>query len=199
MEDSAAFLADITTDNPNVWYELGHAMSLGIPFCVCCSEERTTPFPFDVSHLHIVKYKTGSTSDFTELGTRVTERLKAVVTHDARLQTLRKSVAGLTQTQGLFPNEVAALTVLFEYQYDEQPGIAADGLQVDMLKAGFTKVATNLAIAELSHKGLIESKRYENQLDDSYTNFSVSPTGLVWLRNNRSQLVGSTREGPEGA
>ena len=76
--DSLAFLADITTDNPNVWYELGYAMCMNVPFCVCCSEERTTNFPFDVSHLNIIKYKVGSSSDFTELGAKISERLKAV-------------------------------------------------------------------------------------------------------------------------
>jgi hypothetical protein len=196
MNDSAAFLADITTDNPNVWYELGHAMSLGIPFCVCCSEERTAPFPFDVSHLSIIKYKVGSTSDFTELGERITERLKAVVTHEARLQNLRKSVVGLTQTQGLAPNEVAALTVLFEYQYDDEAGLPARSLHKDMGKAGFTKVAANLALTELLEKELIERTDYEGN-EGRYSFYSLTKKGLGWLSANRDQLVMTDRREPE--
>jgi hypothetical protein len=182
MEDSAAFLADITTDNPNVWYELGHAMSLGIPFCVCSSEERTTSFPFDVSHLSIIKYKVGSTSDFNELGTKITARLKAVVTREARLQNLKKSVVGLSQTHGLSPNEVAALTVLFEYQYDDDPGLPGAGLQSNMDRAGFTKVAANLALTELLDKEFIERHPHTGY-------FSLTKKGLSWLTKNQDQLV----------
>jgi hypothetical protein len=115
IADSVAFLADITTDNPNVWYELGYSMSLELPYCICCSEERTTDFPFDVGHLSIIKYKVGSSSDFTELGAKITERLKAVVTHDVILRSIAKSATTLTETQGLAPNELVALAVLFEY------------------------------------------------------------------------------------
>ena len=33
-------LADIITDNPNVWYELGFAFALGRPVVMVCSDER---------------------------------------------------------------------------------------------------------------------------------------------------------------
>jgi hypothetical protein len=188
MSDAAAFLADISLDNPNVWYELGSAMAAELPFCVCCSEERTANFPFDVSHLKIIKYKTGSTSDFTDLGKRITERLKAVVSREAKLKSISR-VTALTETRGLAPHEFTALTILFEYQYDAEPGLSPHVLQRDMGRAGFTKAAANLAIVELMERGFIEKAEAFDPNGDPYPVLSLGRSGLEWLRQNKDQLV----------
>jgi hypothetical protein len=189
MADSAAFLADITLDNPNVWFELGSAMTAGLPFCVCCSEERTSHFPFDVSHLKIIKYKVGSTSDFNDLGKKITERLKAVVSREAKLKSISKSVTALTETEGLAPYEFTAVTILFEYQYESDPGISAPLLQRDMEKAGFTKAATNLALVELLERGFLEQSEVQDRDYGPFLVFKLKKAGLDWLRQNKDQLV----------
>jgi hypothetical protein len=43
-------LADITLDNPNVWFELGYALASEKPVCMVCSEARTFRYPFDVGN-----------------------------------------------------------------------------------------------------------------------------------------------------
>jgi hypothetical protein len=189
MADAAAFLADITLDNPNVWYELGCAMTAELPFCVCCSEERASNFPFDVSHLKIIKYKVGSTSDFNELGRKITERLKAVVSREAKLKSISESVTALTKTEGLAPHEFTALTILFEYQFDSEPGLSASVLQRDMGKAGFTKAATNLALAELLDREFVSQSEVQDRDYGPYLVFKLKKGGLDWMRQNKHQLV----------
>src|ERR1700722_3325333 len=197
MAEADAFLADITLDNPNVWYELGGAMAAELPFCVCCSDERTTPFPFDVSHLKIITYKDGSKSDFTNLETKITERLRAVVSREAKLKSISRSVTALTETQGLAPHEFTALTILFEYQYDADPGLSAHLLQRDMGKAGFTKAAANLALTELLEREFVEQSQAFDPNGDPYPVFKLRREGLDWLRQNKSELV--LRRGPAPA
>ena len=189
MAEAAAFLADITLDNPNVWYELGNAMAADLAFCVCCSEERTSSFPFDVSHLKIIKYRVGSTSDFTDLGKKITERLRAVVSREAKLKSISESVKGLTETEGLAPHEFTALTILFEYQYESEAGLSAQMLQKDMGKAGFTKAAANLALSELLERDFIEQGEVVDRDYGPYTVFKLKRDGLAWLRQNKNQLV----------
>lgn len=46
IRSCSACLADITMDNPNVWYELGFAIAAGKPVIMICSEERAKRFPF---------------------------------------------------------------------------------------------------------------------------------------------------------
>jgi len=38
IRDAAICFADITTDNPNVWYELGYAFAAGKAVVMVCSE-----------------------------------------------------------------------------------------------------------------------------------------------------------------
>jgi len=55
---SDACIAEITTDNPNVWYELGFAIANGKPLVMICnSKERSGPFPFDVRHRAIINVR----------------------------------------------------------------------------------------------------------------------------------------------
>ena len=56
IKDSTLCLADITKDNPNVWYEIGFATAAGKDVIFVCSEERAK-FPFDIQHRNIIKYK----------------------------------------------------------------------------------------------------------------------------------------------
>jgi hypothetical protein len=48
IQGSNVCLADITLDNPNVWFEVGYAIAANKE--VVFSEDRKTPFPFDVQH-----------------------------------------------------------------------------------------------------------------------------------------------------
>ncbi len=61
-------LADITTDNPNVWYELGFAFAANRSVIMVCSEERpSNKYPFDIHHRSVISYSTDSPSDFDKL------------------------------------------------------------------------------------------------------------------------------------
>src|ERR1035438_3222209 len=77
IRESEICLADITPDNPNVWYEVGFALANGKPVVLICAEPRPTPFPFDVRHRHIIMYSLDSPRDFDFLATEIATRLKA--------------------------------------------------------------------------------------------------------------------------
>lgn len=77
IKKSSVCIAEITTDNPNVWYELGYALACSKRVIMLCSDERTTPFPFDIRHRNILTYQTQCGSDFSDLGEKLHERLKS--------------------------------------------------------------------------------------------------------------------------
>ena len=66
-----ACLADITLDNPNVWFELGFAIASRKEVALVCSNERNSRFPFDIHHRSIIKYATDSPRDFESLKSRI--------------------------------------------------------------------------------------------------------------------------------
>lgn len=66
IRNSSICLADITADNPNVWYELGYAFASGISVVMICSSERPSgKFPFDIQHRTVIPYCTESPETFT--------------------------------------------------------------------------------------------------------------------------------------
>jgi 8-oxo-dGTP pyrophosphatase MutT (NUDIX family) len=71
-------LAEITTNNPNVWFELGYAIAIRKEVVLVCSDKRRGSYPFDIQHRHIIKYSTESKQDYDRLKEQLTERLKAV-------------------------------------------------------------------------------------------------------------------------
>src|SRR5688500_5526267 len=50
--------AEITIDNPNVWFELGYAIAVNKDVVLICSTERKSRFPFDIQHRAVIIYNT---------------------------------------------------------------------------------------------------------------------------------------------
>ena len=90
IAESAMCFAEITTDNPNVWYELGFAFACGKEVIIVCAEERIK-FPFDIQHRHIIIYKTGSKSDYEELEQKIISKIGAL-RHKAKTITKRNKI-----------------------------------------------------------------------------------------------------------
>src|SRR5271156_5144 len=79
ISESASCLAEISEDNPNVWFELGYAIAREKPLCLVCAATRER-FPFDVQHRQIIRYPVHALpTDYEILKTSITERLQAAI------------------------------------------------------------------------------------------------------------------------
>jgi len=92
--------AEITMDNPNVWFELGFAIAAEKDVVMVCSEERKTNFPFDVQHRTIITYRTGAPQDFDELRGKITTRIKALLAKQGEIS--KASSMSPIQNTGVF-------------------------------------------------------------------------------------------------
>lgn len=189
ISEATACFAEISEDNPNVWFELGYAIAKEQPLCIVCNSSRDR-FPFDIQHRLIIRYpQNPRPSDFEKLKESITERLKAAVARDA---TLRKSadaanaLAIAPDTGGLQPHGLLALTLIYTYHYDN--GISAWALAQDMQKGGYIKPASNLAIAGLQRKGFLIFREAPDQNGDPVKWWSVSDNGEDWLLKNQHVL-----------
>ena len=95
---ASLILAEITTDSPNVWFELGYALAKEKPLILICSDERTTKIPFDIRHRNIFRYQTGSPSDFERFRRELESRIRA-----------KLPVRGGTESDSLTPEELYVL------------------------------------------------------------------------------------------
>lgn len=176
--------AEITTDNPNVWFELGFAIAARKPVVMVCADERQR-FPFDVQHRSIIRYRSESSRDFDELGAQLTKRLAAALEAQRRAG----SVEGMSPTVlsgGLTPHELVALITIAATAVDGDP-MPMYTLRQEMDRAGYTDVACALAIRALEKKQYVErGQGYDGH--NEYWGFVASDAGLDWLDAHQGQL-----------
>jgi hypothetical protein len=105
-------LADISTDNPNVWYELGFAFAAKRPVVMVCSEERVgKKYPFDIQHRSIIPYQADSPSDFEKLKSNLTTKLTALLQQESVLDEIANA-APVSTLHGLSQPEILILAVI---------------------------------------------------------------------------------------
>lgn len=189
IRSSEICLADITLDNANIWYEVGFAFANNRLVVMICAHPRPTKPPFDVQHRHIIFYTQDSPSDFKNLQTEITARLKAQIEKAATMQT----VASLSpvKTDGLSSYEIAAMVSLTENRLSPDDGVRPSDLRKDMRQAGYTDVATSLSLESLTRKGLIECKQEEGENVSGsyfYPVYALTAQGLAWMLENQHRF-----------
>ena len=188
IENSNVCLAEISTDNPNVWFELGYAIASKCDVVLVCSDEREKPFPFDVQHRKIIQYATQSSSDFETARSAVTERLKAVLKKRENLGKLG-SVTSVSKLEGLEQYEIAGLVAVAEEVNDPEAVISTGIFRHNMERAGFTKLAGTLALKSLLDREMLEQFEDENYNGETYPVFKVTSKGMDWLFTNKEKLT----------
>lgn len=180
VQSSAVCLADITTDNPNVWYELGYAIGRNKPVVMICSAHRPK-FPFDIQHRRIILYRSDSPTDFAKLRSDITNALNAEV------QKNRVISSPLKERHGLREHEIAALAFIMA---NLRTNNWISKLSEDMDRAGFTRLATNLALDVLQKKGLIMlGKTMDERTQEESEAALLTDAGSNWLNDNQDELV----------
>lgn len=193
IKTAALCLADITTDNPNVWFELGYAIAAKRDVVLVCARERASPFPFDVQHRSIIRYLSESPRDFADLQAQVQARIEAILTRRESTGTLAQLGSGTT-LEGLEPHEVAALVSVAEESDDLESGLSSFRVRQAMEVAGFTKLATTLGLRALLDLELLQPCVGREYNGEEFQAYRVTRKGMNWLHENRAKLA-LTQEG----
>lgn len=188
IKSSDVCLADITTDNPNVWFELGFAIASQKDVVLICSNKRTSKFPFDVQHRSITRYESDSRRDFDELAKNITSRLIAILEKEQRLAGVA-TMSPIAEIQGLAQHEMVALVAIAQNLWTPDGTVSAHIVRSDMEKAGFTDIASTLAFATLLRTELVTTSLERDYNGESYTVYSVTEIGMDWLQRNKERLV----------
>ena len=188
IQSSEACLAEITTNNPNVWYELGYAIASQREVVLVCSEERKENFPFDVQHRSIIKYKTESPQDFEHLRTQISVRLKALQQKKAQLDQVAQ-ISSVAKFEGLEQYEIGTLIAVAQQIDDPDDSVRAGQIREDMMRAGFTKLAATLGLKALLKKKMLESFYDTDRYIEGFTVYRVTDKGMDWLFENQDKLT----------
>ena len=186
IAESRLCFAEITTDNPNVWYELGYAFACDKDVIMFCSDERTSKYPFDIQHRHITKYGTNSRSDFDDLEKKLTEKINAYLSISKTVTTLNKSP--IAEREGLKSHEIAMLILIMENQMTSEENVSIYKLKDEMNKAGYKDIVTSVGIRALRNKKYIETFAQEHLPGEEYPACRVTEDGENWILNNQDEL-----------
>ena len=189
IRNSEICLADITKDNPNVWFELGFAIAVPKEVVLVCSDERTTHFPFDVQHRNILRYKTESKSDFDKLRSEIAERIQGLLEKERTIGRI-STLPPVADAEGLSPHELVALVTVMQNRMSPEDVVSADTIKEDMNRAGFNDLGVSIALQGILDKGMVTSTIETVWGEDiRYTAYSVTEEGVRWLMRNRDKLV----------
>ena len=179
--------AEITTDNPNVWYELGYAIAAGKPVILACTDERAR-FPFDIQHRRVIRYKTESTSDFEVVKLAITTQMEAALERRATMEQAAGEPLVAPQA-GLSPQQLSALVSIAQRTGDSGDAVSIYELRHEMSNVGFTDIATTLGVRGLMRDGLVESFPNEDRNGNEYMAYRATDAGLNWLETHQNLLA----------
>lgn len=189
IRDAAICLADITTDNPNVWYELGYAFAAGKAVIMVCSDERKEArYPFDIQHRTVVGYKSESSRDFEQLKKQIKERIQALMKKAERLRELAESDP-VAPREGLSQPELAVLATLAGDAVLPDSSTSVYSLKHDVERAGFTSLGFGLGLRRLLRKRFIEStEEFDEHQDELYPAARLTQAGWEWIEANEGMF-----------
>lgn len=190
IKQSAICLADITEDNPNVWYELGYAFASDRPVVMVCSDDRPgKKYPFDIQHRSIIPYMADAPSDFDKLRDSLTAKLKAISERSEVLDQIAVSTPMAT-IEGLTAIETLVLAVVAGEASMPEHAVSVFGAKHDAERAGITSMGFNLALRKLTTKKFVRLEdMLDERADESYKGLAVTDFGWQWIEANESRFV----------
>lgn len=183
IERSDLCLAEVSTDNPNVWFELGYAFAFHrAEVAIVADRARVEKPPFDIKNLRIVAYDDDSSSDFAKLRSSTTERIRAVLENKKSQGPDSRRFFDLGS---LHDYEIAALRVVAQHVNEPDEGITAVQYQEKMARLGFSREDATLALGTLRQMEMLERFEYEDWNGDVYWLHRLTSKSTRWLRSNR--------------
>jgi len=153
IQSSQICLADISTDNPNVWYELGYAYASGKDVVMVCDDSRSK-YPFDIRHRSIIPYKSDAPSGFEDLSKKITEKIKSYLS--AKKASEKIFAPPQNDACGFNSFEVAIISMIICWQTIDEKNICVYHIEDMMNHIGYVDGATSIGLKLLKRKGLVE-------------------------------------------
>lgn len=190
IRDSAICLADISEDNPNVWYELGFAIANQCPVILICSDTRRDHFPFDIQHRTVTRYSTGSPSTYKKLGEEITKRAKALL---GSQETFRRitSKGQVAPIEGLSTVEISVLAVLVGRNASPNEHSPVENLRNDVVRSELlTGTGFAIALRRLYRRKFVEIVSFTaEEYTAPWEGVRVTPEAWEWIDRNSGKFL----------
>jgi hypothetical protein len=179
-------LAEITENNPNVWFEIGLAIAYKKEIIFVCSKEREGKYPFDIQHRTIISYESESVSDFDKLKDKLEDKINALKTKITQSSIILENaniVSGDLQK-----NEIAVLVSIASNIDNPDSNVAYHIIQQDVMSKNYTKLGILLGIKKLNSLEYIDYEMEGGYNNEYYTVYKITEKGMNWLIANSGRL-----------
>lgn len=179
-------IADISTDKPNVWFEIGYALSVHDEIALICNTQYRDRLPFDIQHRNVIFYTVGSPSAFSKLEDDVTKRIKAILgKRKPQAKSDTTDLSTYRDESTMSQDEFIVFTAVLQRenaQGDEScfPYILRD----HCLNNGLNDFSMSVAINRLITKKLLQRTTDHR----NYDYYETTETGRQWLANNADSI-----------
>ena len=183
IRNATLCFAELSLDNPNVWFELGYALASGKDLILVCAKGRPK-YPFDIQHRSIISYESDAPRDFVKLSENITERAKALLKRESNQEKIR--IATITApASGLPAHELTCIATIAAQSEGIEGTVSHYRLRSEMEKTGFNSLATTLSLKSLLKKNLISMEiESEWNSNDTYEAYRLTQSGWDWVEQN---------------
>jgi hypothetical protein len=188
IREASICLADITANNPNVWYELGYAMAIGRPVVMVCSTERQGKYPFDIQHRTVIRYKVDARNDFEVLQMQIVTKLKALLEKGQALREIA-SADPIAPIAGLSQSELTVLATLAGSVITPEAWEGTHRVRQEAERDYLTPLGVTLALKRLLQKSMIEAGIDHDYNGNEFPAVRVTDAGWSWIDENESRFV----------
>lgn len=183
IRNSRFCLADISTDNPNVWYEVGYALAREKDI-ILISKVRAA-YPFDIRHRKVISYQTNSPSDFTDLSEKIIERAKVLLKEPIRLES---PVSVNADFSGLSYQEISMLGAIMKCQDTPESGVTPWNITQSLAQSGLNEIAFSLAVKKLLRREFISLVHEQDYNGNEYIHYYIAEKGWAWILENEDKF-----------
>lgn len=192
IAEASICLAEISSDNPNVWFELGYAIALKKEI-ILISEKRDK-FPFDIQHRNIIIYDTNSLSSFKDLGKKIEDKISFILKKEMAITNFLTRTDTLT-FDDLEPYQITVLAALMSEDINDNLVIEAN-LAIWHISTDYdvSELQICLALATLEQNGFISTKvvngyeKWRGKENSNFRGFQLSSKAVNWLHKNVSSI-----------
>ena len=180
-------VADITLNNPNVWYEVGYAYASNKIVVLVCSDERTEEYPFDVRSRNILNYKTESASDYQEFQQSLTKRINKLKTNSTVISVTSVNTE-IDNFEGLTYQEITFLGAILSSQDSMDEYVSAWSVKEQMKRNGLNEISFNICMRKLLAKKFIETSVVNDYSGNEYNGILITQKGNEWILENEEKF-----------
>lgn len=187
IRESVVCFAEITENNPNVWYELGFAFACEKDVVMVCAESRNDNYPFDIRHKDILKYKSESPKDHQVLSKKITQKLIAYAKSQKAINKIKSS--SVPENSEFNERELLFLSLLLSNIIDPSEGVLLNILKESMDKVSESNNDYILALKKLLKSGFVELQKDYDYNNNSFTKCNITEKGDDWVISNQESLI----------